>query len=199
MNGQHLAVRGVPTPRNLVFISQTSRHPRVFPHQYWTHESYLVTEKSEPAMTLDDFIERVLPSLDWEAQREAIRAVAPPLARLLRRLHSRSLSHRDLKAANILIEGEPGLRPPRLSLIDLVGVALEHPITRHHQVQNLARLQLSMTRVPGRTRTDSLRFLRAYLPWGQIRTDAWKQLWREVERASETKVERNRRNGRRLS
>jgi tRNA A-37 threonylcarbamoyl transferase component Bud32 len=198
-NGQHLTVRGVPTPRNLIFISQSSTLPRLLPHQFSTHVAYLVTAKEEPATTLGEFVECVLPHCSPGDQRRAIQAIIPALARLLRTLHERSLSHRDLKASNILIIGDPWATPPSLSLIDLVGVALEHPITRHHQVQNLARLQLSLGRVVGRTRTDSLRFLRVYLPWGQTRTDAWKQLWREIDRAGVTKVERNLRNGRRLS
>ncbi len=52
-----------------------------------------------------------------------------------------------------------------LSLIDLVGVALGTP-SRGRRIQNLARLCLSLSPVPGRTRTDLLRFLRLYLPWG---------------------------------
>jgi serine/threonine protein kinase len=114
-------------------------------------------------------------------------------------LHERSLSHRDLKAANILIEGSPDAAEPRLSLIDLVGVRLEHPISRHHQVQNLARLHLSLADVPGRTRTDGVRFLRVYLPCGQVGRSGWKQLWREIEAAGRKKLERNRRNNRKLS
>ena len=98
------------------------------------------------------------------------------LARLLRTLHERSLSDRDLKTANVLIEGDPNAADVRLSVIDLVGVRLIHPLPHHRRVQNLSRLHLSLADVPGRTRTDALRFLQAYLPWGLSPHNDWKGL-----------------------
>jgi hypothetical protein len=118
---------------------------------------------------------------------------------MLRTLHERSISDRDLKSANIMIEGEPTVEEPRLSLIDLVGVQLLHPIPNHRRLQNLARLQVSLESVPGRTRTDALRFLRSYLVWGLSPLDDWKGLWRQVARLCDRKRERNRHRGRLLS
>ncbi len=198
-NGQHLASRGIPTPRNLAVLMRSSRCPRVFPHQYWPHDTYLVTVKAEPAVTLWDYVADVLPTLPPEQRRQQVRRLTRSLAKLIRLLHERSLSHRDLKAANILIEGPADVAEPDLSLIDLVGVQLEHPLSRHHQVQNLARLQLSLSQVSGRTRTDALRFLRAYQPWSLAAKRAWKDLWREVEDACGRKTEQNRRRNRKLS
>ena len=86
-----------------------------------------------------------------------------------------------------------------LTLIDLVGVRLIHPLPKHRRVQNLARLNLSLADVAGRTRTDALRFLRAYLPWGLSPRNDWKGFWRVIAAASRTKRERNRRRGRALS
>jgi tRNA A-37 threonylcarbamoyl transferase component Bud32 len=198
-NGQHLASRGIPTPRNLAVIGRTAIGRRFLPHQFWPHDTYLITVKEEPSVTVGDFVRTTLPALPAAGRRACIRRLIPALAHLIRRLHERSLSHRDLKADNILIAGT-GLGPEiGLSLIDLVGVQIEHPITRHHQVQNLARLQLSLASARGRTRTDSLRFLRAYLPWARIADSSWKPLWREIEDACRKKVDRNRRNNRKLS
>ncbi len=198
-NGQHLASRAVPTPRNLVVIGRGSRHIRILPHQFWSHDTYLVTVKAEPSITLGDYGLKALPGLSRELRRERIRRLIPALARLIRTLHERSLSHRDLKAANILIEGDPAADSPSLSLIDLVGADLEHPISHHRQVQNLARLQISLAGVPGRTRTDGLRFLRSYLPWVHTGKPEWKALWRDIARACQEKEEQNRRRGRALS
>jgi hypothetical protein len=86
-----------------------------------------------------------------------------------------------------------------LTLIDLVGVQLIHPLPQGRRLQNLARLQISLSDVPGRTRTDALRFLRAYLPWGLSPRNDWKGLWRKVARLIDSKEERNRRRGRPLS
>ncbi len=186
-NGQHLASRAVPTPKNLIVIGQSSRSPRIFPHQYWSHDTYLVTIKADPSITLGDYAYQVLPTLPPDERLKQLRRLVPNLARLIRTLHERSLSHRDLKAANILIEGDPSAESPSLCLIDLMGAHLQHPISRKRRVQNLARLQISLASVPGRTRTDSLRFLRTYLPWVLTSKTQWKGYWKEIERACHEK------------
>jgi hypothetical protein len=66
-------------------------------------------------------------------------------------------------------------------------------------VQNLARLHVSLADVPGRTRTDALRFLREYLPWSFTPRRRWKALWRAVAARSRQKVDKNRRHGRAIS
>ncbi len=199
-NGQHLNCRSVPTPQNLLVLGQGSeKRWRFLPHHFSSHDTYVATIKAEPSITVGDFALQTMPKLSPGDKRERINAITPVLARLIRTLHDRSLSHRDLKAANILIEGDPQSPFPSLSLIDLVGVSLEHPLPRGRRVQNLARLQVSLATVPGRTRTDSLRFLRAYLPLGHTGRSEWKGLWREVEVACRSKVAQNHRRGRRLS
>jgi hypothetical protein len=121
------------------------------------------------------------------------------LASLIRTLHERSLSDRDLKASNILVDLDRLEDEISLSLIDLVGVTLKFPLPANRRIQNLARLNLSLSGITGRTRTDALRFLRAYLPGGLARRNEWKRLWKDVEQASHTKRERNLRRGRPLS
>jgi tRNA A-37 threonylcarbamoyl transferase component Bud32 len=197
--GQHLASRALPTPQNLAYFRRSRPGRRIWPQQFFPHDTYLVTVKAEPSITLADYVDRVLPSLGEDARRVTVRRVARSLARLVRTLHERSLSQRDLKAANILIEGDPDSTEPSLSLIDLVGVELQHPIRRGRVVQNLARLHVSLERVPGRTRTDALRFLRSYLPWAFTAKARWKSLWRAVEARAHAKRERNERRGRPLS
>jgi tRNA A-37 threonylcarbamoyl transferase component Bud32 len=198
-SGQHLASRAIPTPKNLAYLSRSKPGLRLLPHQFFPHDTYLVTIKAEPAITLAEYIARVLPALDPDRRRAAVRRMTRALALLVRTLHERSLSQRDLKAANILVEGDPLADEPRLSLIDLVGVDLEHPISRKRRVQNLARLSLSLARAEGRTRSDALRFLRTYLPWSLTPKAEWKALWREVERQGRLKTDRNLRRGRALS
>jgi serine/threonine protein kinase len=194
---QHLVSRAMPTPQSLAFIARMRRFPfDIF--WYLPHETYVVTVKQEGSITLGDYIREVLPRLDPQMRRERIERFTIALARLLRTLHERSLSHRDLKAANILVVGDQAAEF-ELSLIDLVGVRLIHPLPRHRRVQNLARLSLSLDIVKGRTRTDALRFLRAYLSWGLSPFNQWKELWRSVVASSEIKRQRNERHGRVLS
>ncbi len=193
---QHLKSRGLPTPQNLAYVVQAGRG---WIGRWITKNSYLLAVKAEPSITLGDYAGSSLPLLPPEERRERIRALTLGLARLLRVLHDRSISDRDLKAANILIIGDPASGPVELTLIDLVGVQLLHPLPEGRRLQNLARLQISLAAVPGRTRTDSLRFLRAYLPWGLAPGNDWKPLWRRIERIIDSKEARNRRRGRPIS
>jgi len=196
--GQHMASRAIPTPRNLAYIARRRRWGRSL-FWYLPHETYLITLKEEGATTLGDYVRRVLPTLEPAARRVQVRRLTLALARLLRILHERSLSDRDLKVSNLLLVGDPDDPSPRLTIIDLEGVRLLHPLPQHRRIQNLARLNLSLAGATGRTRTDSLRFLRAYLPWGLAPRNDWKGLWRAVAARSQTKAERNRRLGRKLS
>jgi tRNA A-37 threonylcarbamoyl transferase component Bud32 len=197
--GQHLVSRGLPTPRNLAILARAGRGPRLSKVHFLPHEMYLVTVKAEPSITLGDYLREALPALDPHSRRARIRALTTALARLIRTLHDRSLSDRDLKASNILIEGDPGADEPRLSLIDLVGVQLVHPLPRDRRIQNLARLRVSLATIPGLARTDALRFLRRCQPDAFARRGAWKALWREIATRCAFKEEKNRRSGRALS
>lgn len=197
--GQHLASRAVPTPRNLAVLGRCATETQRFAVWRTPLETYLITVKAEPSITLGDYMNHVLSTLEPGPRRAMTRRLTVALARLMRTLHERSLSHRDLKTSNILIEGDPDAPELKLSLIDLVGVQLSHPLPDHRRLQNLARLQVSTAGVPGRTRTDALRFLRAYLPGAFSARGSWKALWRAVAERSHRKEEQNRHRGRILS
>jgi serine/threonine protein kinase len=155
--------------------------------------------KEEPAVDLATYVHQMLSALPGDVRRARIRRLTSSLARLIRSLHDRSLSHRDLKSANILIRTDTIDVEDQLSLIDLVGVRLRHPLPWGRRVQNLARLGISLDAIPGRSRTDALRFLRLYLPWGLSPLNDWKPFWRAIERAMQAKRSRNLRRGRPLS
>jgi len=197
--GQHMASRAVPTPRNLAFLAKLRPFHKDPGAWYLPHETYLVTLKEEPCVTLGEYVHKILPALEPVERRKRIVRLTRALALLLRTMHERSLSDRDLKASNILIMGDLEDSELKLSVIDLVGVRLIHPFPNHRRVQNLARLSLSLADVPGRTRTDALRFLRSYLPWGLSPHNDWKQFWRDITEAVREKVDRNQRRGRKLS
>src|SRR5262249_18287812 len=157
---------------------------------------YLITEKQDHTITLAEYVRRIIPTLHPEAARTRVRAVTLNLAGLIRKLHDRSLSHRDLKASNILVHLDRLDSRDFLRLIHLVGVRLQNPVPLGRRVKNLARLSVSLSRVQGRTRTETLRFLRAYLPWGLSPLSGWKSVWRATERGVMAKHRRNRRRGR---
>lgn len=123
------------------------------------------------------------------------------LARLLRVMHDRGVSHRDLKAANILLANadEP-------TLIDLVGVRTRVLLTDAKRAKEIARLNASFLDSAVVSLTDRLRFLKAYLNAGAHLTTSleggnradWKNWWEMVSRATAVKVAKNRRKGRTL-
>lgn len=193
----HLASRGLPTPANLLILGRCEGG---LVSRFGASETYLATLKAEPSITLAELFLRILPGLPPESRALVKRRITTSLARLIHTLHDRSLSDRDLKAANILVTGDPlGEEGFELSLIDLVGVRLLHPLPRNRRLQNLSRLHLSLASLPGWNRTDSLRFLIEYLPVGGRDRPTRKRWWRALARTGRRKVERNRRRGRILS
>ncbi len=80
-------------------------------------------------------------------------ALAGQLGRFLRRMHDAEISHRDLKAPNLLVTGEP----LRLVIADVDGVG-RRQVDWRRRARDLARLDAS---VDARA-TDRARVLRAY-------------------------------------
>jgi hypothetical protein len=162
------------------------------------HEGYLLTEKVPDAVDLAAYVDRLHRSAVNDGSGR-LRTLLDRVARLLRTLHERHLSHRDLKAPNLLLRVRPdGLTVEEVFFIDLVGVRRHRKLHRSRRIQNLARLHASFRSHPGITRTDKLRFLRTYLAWGLRGRLGWKRWWRQVEAATEAKVRKNLRSGRPL-
>lgn len=187
--GHGLRERCLPTPRPLAVLHRCRFG--------LAREGYLLTEKIPAAVELQRFLADLQrrPAAD---RRNILRRQIDPVARLVRELHRRRLAHRDLKAANVLIE-KAGTAAAQLWLIDLVGVARYRKLPRTRRVQNLARLHASFCHNPAVTRADKLRFLRVYLQWGLFGRGDWKSWWREVEEATQVKIARNARSGRVLA
>ena len=106
--------------------------------------SYLVMEKIESATELAD------------AAHDDPR-LAKRLARLIGRMHAEGFTHRDLKASNVLVdgEGEPWL-------IDLDGLSFSGDVSARAAVSNLKRLERGLSGKPLDTTANRLRFLREY-------------------------------------
>jgi serine/threonine protein kinase len=183
--GHALIDRRLPTPRPLAVVH------RLRFGLWW--EGYLVTEKVENACELHEHLDRIhtLPPAD---RRSAFLDCLGRVARLVRDLHKRHVSHRDLKAANVLV-GPGGA----VTLIDLVGVRTLRRLGTPRRVKDLTRLHASFRADPRVSRTDKLRFLATYLDWALVGRDGWKAWWRAVAQATKAKVARNRRRNRPLA
>jgi tRNA A-37 threonylcarbamoyl transferase component Bud32 len=191
--GHGLLLRCLPTPRPL---GVWHRYRRGLPY-----EGYLLTEKVADALDLRAFVDR-LHSLPVAECRTRLRRLIDQTAHLLALLHQRRLSHRDLKAVNVLVGGVSTLSGEgdvQLHFIDLVGVRRLRKLHRSRRVQNLARLNTSFLDHPSLTCSDRLRFLRIYLRWGLHGRSGWKRWWRQIASATAHKVQRNLHKGRPLS
>ena len=152
--GQHLASRGIPTPQNLAFISRRRPFKKCAPILVLAARDLPDHRQGAERRRPRDLHAQGASESSADVRRARIRTLTVSLAELVRSLHDRSLSHRDLKASNILINVDSIEGRNQLSVIDLVGVRLRHPIPVNRRVQNLARLCVSLDAVPGRTRSD---------------------------------------------
>ncbi len=90
----------------------------------------------------------------------ARRALLARVGRTLRALHDAALTHRDLKATNLVVAAGPA---PSVWFVDLEGLARRRrPPGWRRRARDLARLDRSLCA----SRTDRLRVLRAYLAAG---------------------------------
>ena len=211
--GHGFRERCLPTPRPLVvLLRKRAGMPQ---------EGYLLTHKVEDSLDLHGYIAH-LATLPAELGRRQLRATIDEVAGAVRKLHQCRMSQRDLKASNLLIASawprpaSPYLPvdavPPSASIaailplpaspvqfIDLVGVTLHGRLPRGRRVQNLTRLHASFHNSLALTRTDKLRFLRAYLQWNVVGRGDWKSWWKEIGRGTARKVARNSARSRTLS
>lgn len=181
--GHGLCERWLPTPRPLAMFHRY--RAGVLPA-----EGYLLTEKVPDAVGLPEAV---------KACRDIriLRGWGEKLARVVRTMHDGGISHRDLKAPNVMLRGaaaDPATATP--VLIDLVGVrASAHAVPFDRRAKELARLNASFLAMNHVTRGERLRFLFSYLRVGERELD-WKKWWRAVSLATVEKVAKNRRTGR---
>jgi tRNA A-37 threonylcarbamoyl transferase component Bud32 len=183
LQGHGLCERWLPTPRPLAMF-----------HRYRAGAlpatGYLLTEKVADAVGLPEAVAGC-------RDTGVLRGWAERLARVVRAMHDRGVSHRDLKAPNVMLRGaavDPRGATP--VLIDLVGVragADGVPVAK--RAKELARLNASFLAMKHVTRTERLRFLLRYLSAGAREAD-WKMWWGLVSGATAAKVAKNRRTGR---
>ena len=176
LNGLSLLDRGLPTARPLLMIQRY--------RSGFAAEAIAVFQEIPDAMELQEYAAG--------ASEEQLRRTAVAVGQLLRTMHQRGVSQRDLKASNILVCPETA----GLFLIDLVGVTLHgHSVRDAIRKRDLARLSASFTGGTLR-RAHKLRFLRSYL--GPTQASHWAEWWVWLRRATEAKQRKNAQNQRAL-
>lgn len=147
-------------------------------------DSILITEAQPDALDLEAYLRRESGARSPREWARFKRALAPRLAAHLRQLHDRGFEHRDCKASNILVCPGPA---PRLMWIDLDGIRRAGPFARRRRLDALVRLHVSLGNVPGLTRTDRLRVLKAYLTRYGPSAHSWRSLWPVLAQAAARK------------
>lgn len=122
-----------------------------------TGRSFTVTEALEEGQPLDEFAKGA-----GVAKR---RRLAGKLGEMVRRLHGAGLTHKDLYLCHVYaVRGKGG--ETELRLIDLQRVGLRRRRLRRWRVKDIAELEYS--RPSEVTRTDCMRFARAYFGVGRL-------------------------------
>lgn len=169
--GHALLARGIPTARPLVVYE---------PRQSHRGAGFLITEWLDGALDVHLYAWDLARRTEAQRRRRT-RQSAEALGRVVGYLHDQGFTHRDLKANNLLIRERPD--GVEAFLIDLDGLRQRGRPDRAACTKNLTRLALSAEMHPWLSRTDRLRFLRAYLRrYDPNQRDQWKTWWRETAR-----------------
>ena len=173
--GHAMRARGLPTPCPLGYSLNMT---------FFGGEERLIVEYIPGSVQLDDW---------WKKNRCDIKKfneMAINLGFLIRRMHVQGVRHRDLKAANILIDGNN-----KPWIIDLAGTFLFKIVPEQIKLKDLARLARSAV-AGGLGLTACLRFFKAY-GGGELKPD-WKFKWRVISQIVNVSLLRQAINGRPL-
>lgn len=175
-----LETAGISIAKPYAFVEQR-RHGQLL-------HSYMFMEYLKDTSQLGEF---------WQtATQVQQRETTLQLAAMIKRMHRYNMSHRDLKATNILVR-EHGDDTTSLFLIDFRGVTFSHWLGRTRRMKDLARLALSAVTSLHVSRTVLLRFLRCYLPANE--QASWRRYWCEIARLMQLKIRQNAKRRRELS
>lgn len=194
--GHALVARRIDTARPLA-VCDARREDRPNPWAWWprwlpSRESYLATEWIDGTENLHLWAWRLAKRPPEERLRWA-RRCAESLGRLLGRMHARRVSHRDLKASNLLVKVVG--KDVRTWLIDTDGARIQRRLSARRRAADLARLATSVEAHPWVTRSVRYRFLREYarqFSRGEVNE---KSIWRSVARRAKRLVSRKKREG----
>jgi tRNA A-37 threonylcarbamoyl transferase component Bud32 len=179
-----LLARGVPTPMPVACAEK--RRARVL------RESFLITHNIAQAMPLSKLFPDAGPGTGGGRpvdKADLIRRAAL----LVRTMHERGIWHRDLKAANILLQQIPG-SATRFYLTDLDGVRIKDAVRPAERIRDLARLNRSLIGSPALSARDRLHFLQWYLGTGRRGDKTLRSYWEAIRRETTKKLAKVKKN-----
>jgi heptose I phosphotransferase len=122
-------------------------------------ETCLLTLSLDPAQPLDDFVRKHLAGPLTPAQVRLKRALIRELAHVLRCLHEHGLHHQDPHLWHFFVQPGEG-NPLQIILVDLMTLKATRRLK--YTIKDLARLYFDTVWEVPTTRTDRLRFYKAY-------------------------------------
>lgn len=142
-------------------------------------ESWLVLEFLDGAVDLVQALSPTLPGFPPLTASER-RRLAQSLAQLFANLERSGLSHRDLKASNVMVQFKrPSDRTPKIYIIDLDGFRRQGFIPRSRW-KPIARMAASLRYERLLCRSDACRFLKSYIELRKVPVD-WKTCFRTLD------------------
>ncbi len=139
--------------------------PYAIVHKKLSSKSWLITRYLQYSIDLDTAVLRELPRMSCAKQHRVKDVLIHHLAELLSLLHKHHISHRDLKASNILVTGMASENiHAGVWLIDTEGIQFRTAGKEPHD-RSLIRLIASLVTYRSVTRTDLARLLRQLQKW----------------------------------
>jgi tRNA A-37 threonylcarbamoyl transferase component Bud32 len=182
--GLKLKGLGIPTAGPLLVVVPRWHQPR--------RPSYLAMEWLPQSRNITAYSEW-LEQLPSHQSRQRLHDAAEKLGELLGKMHSHRVSHRDLKAGNLLLINKPS--SVEAYVIDLDGVRRHAWLPTSRRLRDLSRLVLAMESHEMLTHSARLRFLLSYMrAFGEAK-GSWKSHWRQLARLSQRRRMRKHKRG----
>jgi tRNA A-37 threonylcarbamoyl transferase component Bud32 len=173
-----LLARDIPTPVPVACAEKRSARILL--------ESFLITHHIAPAMPLS----RLFPEAGSGPHAGCAvdkRGVIRRAARLVQMMHDRGIWHRDLKAANILVQNLSG-NNMHLYVTDLDGIRVQDTVRPAERIIDLARLNRSLITSPALSARDRHRFLQCYLGTGRRGDRTLRAYWEALRKETAKKL-----------
>lgn len=179
-----LVLRSIPTPQPIAFLEQRKRRFLI--------KSFFITQRFDQPLPLISLFQKGLSNTPNETSKIKNELLQQG-AHILRRMHGRGVRHRDLKAANILVQKRLNGKN-HLYLIDLDSARIKREITDKDRTKDLARLNASLLDTTIFSTPDRLRFLQYYLDVQRTRDQKVREYWKEIVAHTQKKLKKSGRN-----
>lgn len=167
--GHSMIARGINTPIPFCYLSNVNLSGC---------NEIVLTEFIDKSCQLDRW---------WKANSQNYfrsKSLIQSLGKLIFLMHCQGIRHRDLKAANILVD-----QNDKLFIVDLVGASIMNHVPDTIRIKDLARLGRSAI-VLGVALTACLRFIKAY--GGFFNGPEWKDKWHDISSIVKRDAQRQR-------